>query len=176
MTVEYAYLWITVVRALSLILLGLVCTVAARSQVDSNTLRSTFGPPIRTTSLPPRDVFRVDGLDITVDYSSRHRKVCSIEIQSGIADTATVELVLGRAVPLSTRGKMWNQLEEFDGLFGFLRTYYEKVIITEDISTSRGLRSNKPGIRVSFKDKECNWKDQDDPFDAQPSPASRKFK
>ena len=61
------------------------------------------------------------------------------------------------------RGKIWNRLDEFDGFSGDRRTYYENVVITEDIFTSRAL-DKRPGAIAVFKENECGWKGANDPF------------
>jgi hypothetical protein len=70
------------------------------------------------------------------------------------------------------RGEIWNRLVEFSGLSGDRRTYYEKVVITEDIFTPRTL-DKRPGATAVFKENECGWKDADDPFDRKPHSASQ---
>ncbi len=94
-------------------------------------------------------------------------QACSIEIPSGVASRDEVHRILDKAVPISVRGKKWNQFQEFEGFAGFVSTYYEAVVVTEDIFTSDALNKN-PGASVIFKDKKCGWKANQDEFDRPP--------
>jgi hypothetical protein len=148
------------------------CASFGSAQVDSYNLRSKFGEPIANG--PGYEVFRSkEGVQLRVRYSPSRRTACSIEIGSGVADAAIVERVLAIAVPIHDRGKIWNRLDEFDGLSGDRRTYYENVVITEDIFTPRAL-DKRPGATVIFKKNECGRKDANDPFDRElRSPSTR---
>ncbi|MBV9265668.1 MAG: hypothetical protein JO061_05815 [Acidobacteriaceae bacterium] len=107
---------------------------------------------------------------MTVTYS-KTGKVCAIQIQSGVGTAQEIGRALEQAVPSSERGNRWTDFKEYSGVAGFMNTYYEHVIITEDIFTPNAL-NKKPGARVIFKDKECGWKPGSDPFDTPPRAAA----
>jgi hypothetical protein len=154
----------TLRMSIMLFAIELACCKFVFGQVDAVELRAAFGPPIETTSRPKRERFRVRrGFDLTVSYSATN-KVCIIDIGSGLAYKEEVQAVLERAVPTIDRGKIWNELKEFDGLAGFQNTYYEKIVITRDIFLSK-TKEQKPGVRVLFKENECGWRAGQDPFD-----------
>lgn len=141
------------------------CVSLASAQIDSYSLRSKFGASIANRT--GYQVFRSkEGVQLKVRYSLSRRKACSIEIEAGLADAATVEKVLTLAVPMHDRGKIWNRLDEFDGFSGDRRTYYENVVITEDIFTSRAL-DKRPGAIAVLKENECGWKGANDPFNGE---------
>ena len=135
------------------------------SEVNAVTLRAAFGPPVKETVRPKREIFKVRAaFDLTVSYSQAN-KVCAIDIRSGLADAEEVKAVLEKAMPSKDRGRMWNEIKEFDGLSGAQNTYYEKVIVIQDIFLPTDT-AHKPGARVLFKDIECGWRAGQDAFDA----------
>jgi hypothetical protein len=154
-------------KSLRLIQIGLLCGFVAIAQINSATLRSAFGVPIAKG--PGYEVLRSKGIDLTIKFSRRHRRVCSVEIKPGQADAKTVEAIMDQAVPIVDRGKMRNRLDEYDGLAGDRTTYYDKLIIREDIYTSRAL-DKRPGAIAIVKDLQCGWREGDDPFDSDHNP------
>jgi hypothetical protein len=157
-------------RRFSFISVGLLCASLGWGQVDSEALRFAFGPPV--ASGLSYQVFRSkEGVALRVAYSP-HQKVCSVEIKPGQAGASTIERILKLAVPMADRGKMWNQLDEFDGVSGVRHTYYEKIIIMEDIFTPRAL-DKRPGARAIFKKSGCFAGDGNDPFDREPNSDSK---
>jgi hypothetical protein len=152
-------------RILKRVTVSLAFSAISFRQIDSSTLRSAFGPPLQKSTT--QEVFRIrPGFEVNVHYSLIHQ-VCRLDIAPGLASKEEVDEALATAVPLSKRGKRWNQFMEMDGLFGFANTYYEKVVVTEDVFPSKVINKN-PGASIVFKDKACGWKAGQDTFDHPP--------
>ena len=67
--------------------------------------------------------------------------------------------------PVSIRGNRWNEMTEFTGLSGSRNTYYERVLVSQQIFSSQAINKN-PGAVVMSKEKRCGWKP--DAFDTPP--------
>jgi hypothetical protein len=136
-------------------------------ETGARALRAMFGPPVKKTEAPPGETFVVrPGVEMTVTYATADGRVCKLEIPSGVAGKREVDGILEQVVPLSTRGGVWNRMQEWTGIAGVASTYYERVIVSEDVFTPKAI-DKRPGATVLFKDRRCGWK-PGDPFDKPP--------
>jgi hypothetical protein len=157
-------------RTILLFLIWLPIVLFAQVATDSSRLRVMFGPPIKKNRILHTEVFTVrPDIEATATYSDGNNNLCQFEIPSGIAIKQQVEEVLDLVAPVSMRGDRWNEMTQFTGNSGFTNTYYERVLVSQQIFTSSAINKN-PGAIVMSKEKRCGWKP--DVFDTPPKPDS----